>query len=234
MAADGRVEPAVAGQPTLSGQGMNTPASKIDERWMAVRDPQYAIQSVKKAALQGRTRPKWHASGDYGHQWGSAVHELLETAVAAPTADLHSTALLLTEQHELGSERVDELIATARSVMASDVWRRAQSAKRCLSELSLETLSHDGQGRPVIVRGVIDLIFEEPAGWIIVDYKTDDITDADVAGAVEYYRGQLEHYARHWVNITGHATAELGLYFTRIDRYVPCPVSSNFRIHVGE
>jgi ATP-dependent helicase/nuclease subunit A len=71
-----------------------------------------------------------------------------------------------------------------------------------------------------IIRGVIDLIFEEPAGWVIVDYKTDDISEGDLPSAIQYYEGQIQKYAEQWQSTTGFKTSELGLYFTRLDRYV--------------
>ena len=69
---------------------------------------------------------------------------------------------------------------------------------------------------------MIDLIFEEPEGWVIVDYKTDDITDADLPSAVDYYRRQLTHYAECWQAVTGYRVSELGLYFTRVNSYRRC------------
>ena len=129
---------------------------------------------------------------------------------------------MLANQYDLGSGRVDELLTTIRSVMRSDIWERARKSRCCFSELPFETLTHSDDGKPIITRGVIDLLFEEADGWVVVDYKTDDITDADVESAVHYYRPQLNHYAQHWHDSTGYKVAELGLYFTRINLYVPC------------
>ncbi len=67
---------------------------------------------------------------------------------------------------------------------------------------------------------MIDLIFEEPTCWVIVDCKTDDISEGELPSAVDYYRGQIEKYPDQWRDTTGFHTSELGLYFIRIDRYV--------------
>ena len=38
--------------------------------------------------------------------------------------------------------------------------------------------------------------------------------------AINYYRGQIQKYADQWHATTGFRTVELGLYFTRLDRYM--------------
>jgi ATP-dependent helicase/nuclease subunit A len=207
----------------VQGEGS---ADAIRLTWATAREPSYVIESAKEAALKGTSRPRWQARGDYGHKWGSAVHELLEVALKAPAADLQASAHLFSDQYDLGAERVSELLTTVRSVMQSEIWTRAQKANRCFSELPFETLSHSDDSRPVITRGVIDLLFEEADGWVVVDYKTDDITVADVPSAVDYYRPQLAHYAQHWCDTTNDGVSEQGIYFTRINLYVPCTSSS--------
>jgi ATP-dependent helicase/nuclease subunit A len=195
-------------------------AAEICDKWSAAARPSYAIESVKHAALQGRARPNWQASGDYGYQWGSVIHELLEITAKAPTADLRAAAVPLVKHYDLGSERIDELLATVSAVTQSQIWQRSRLADRCYTELPLEIASQDGDLRPLIIRGVIDLIFAEPDGWVVVDYKTDDITAGDIDSAVEYYRPQLVGYADHWQNVTGDQVKERGLYFTRLNSYV--------------
>ena len=74
-------------------------------------------------------------------------------------------------------------------------------------------------GLPTIVRGVIDLAFFEPPGWVIVDYKTDRIAFGQVPAAVEHYRAQVETYADAWQEMLGQPVHERGLYFTHIDVY---------------
>lgn len=205
--------------PKIEDKAITPPASmSVAERWGKAMEPAYAIETAKEAALKGASRPQWESSGEYGYKWGSAIHELLEIATKTPSANMEKAATLLASRFELGSERIEELLDTIRSVTGSDIWRRSQAASRRFSELPIETLSQAEQ-KPVITRGVIDLIFEEPDGWVIVDYKTDDISEADLPSAVQYYRRQLDHYGKHWRDMTAFQVSELGLYFTRIDRY---------------
>ena len=63
---------------------------------------------------------------------------------------------------------------------------------------------------------------EESDGWVIVDYKTDDISETDLENATNFYSPQLKTYGEFWQNITSSPVAELGLYFTKLDRYTVC------------
>lgn len=196
-------------------------AQQIAAKWTRSLSPSYTITTAKKLGLKGKSRPNWEASGDYGHHWGSAVHELLELCYKSSAANLRPTAVRLAADYNIGIDRIDELVTTAQAVTQSDIWKRAQAATRCYSELPFETTITDANGQPQLIRGVIDLVFEESGHWVIVDYKTDDITKEQIDSAVTYYQDQLSTYANHWTTITGLPCKELGLYMTKLDQYVP-------------
>jgi ATP-dependent helicase/nuclease subunit A len=61
-----------------------------------------------------------------------------------------------------------------------------------------------------IVHGVIDLIFREAGGWVIVDYKTDDF-EKDKERKKAYTR-QVELYKKYWEMISGEKVKETSLY----------------------
>lgn len=192
----------------------------IQAKWDASLNPSYSVTSAKTLGLKGSSRVDRDGSGEYGHEWGTAVHELLEVCHKTPTADLLSTATRLARDNNIRTERIPELIATVESVLASDIWKRAQAAQRCYSELPFETTDLDQDGQPLLIRGVIDLIFEEPDGWIIVDYKTDDLQATQLSAVLEEHRGQLTQYSRIWTAITSLPIKSTGLYFTRLNQYV--------------
>ncbi|MCC7334623.1 MAG: UvrD-helicase domain-containing protein [Pirellulaceae bacterium] len=211
-------DPPMFGDATAIVDANTISQEQITAKWSATLTPSYAITTAKKLGLKGKTRPSWEVSGDYGHAWGSAVHELLEICHKSPTVDLRATALRLVKEYDLGIHRVDEVVTTAQSVAKSEIWNRAQASARCYSELPFETTA-TVVGMPTIIRGIIDLIFEEANGWVIVDYKTDDLNPKDVQEATEFYRGQLEQYSYYWQDMTSLPIAEMGLYFTRTSDY---------------
>lgn len=61
-----------------------------------------------------------------------------------------------------------------------------------------------------LLQGVIDCAFKENDSWVLVDYKTDYITDEDAF--IQRYAMQLEWYARALERITGVAVKEMWLY----------------------
>jgi ATP-dependent helicase/nuclease subunit A len=192
------------------------------DKWLAALVPSYEIRTAKELGLHGKPRPSWKASGDYGYQWGSALHELLEICDKRPGQQLRPIAIQLISQHGLASDRLEELLSTAEAVTKSTIWQRAQKSVERFSELPIEFFeATEGQSASLkrLVRGVIDLIFREAEGWVIVDYKTDDLSLADLPHAIDVYRGQLLEYARIWRACTGQPVKTLGLYFSRLNRY---------------
>ena len=75
-------------------------------------------------------------------------------------------------------------------------------------------------GLPTVLRGVIDLVFQEDAGWVIVDYKSERVETGDLPALVKYYKPQIEAYARVWERVVGQSVTESGLFFTHTASYV--------------
>lgn len=195
-------------------------------RWTELQKPSYTVVAAKEEALKGVSRPRWEASGEYGHRWGSAVHQLLEILGRDEQVDLQRHAEDAARQYELPVERLDELMETVQAVTRSELWQRSRQAGRRLVELPLD-IRRENMPQPTLVRGVIDLMFEEPDGWVMADYKSDDVDSSQLVEATNYYRPQLDAYAAAWDQATGLPLKERGLYFTRIDRYVAVGPASN-------
>ena len=197
---------------------------QIEETWTALRSPSYAVVAAKSAALKESKRPRWRTSGEYGAGWGSAIHALLEIKMNQPDVQLNSLARQYAEQFDLGTERVDELMATVNSVVSSDIWARSKRGSKLYTEIPFESFSDETNSTPLptITRGVIDLCFEESDGWVIVDYKTDDLAETDLEKAADFYAPQLKNYAEIWQNITNTTVAEIGRYFTKLNHYQIC------------
>jgi ATP-dependent helicase/nuclease subunit A len=83
----------------------------------------------------------------------------LITAVAA----LHARILAATEH-----ERTAAIIAVS-AALESPLMQRAARALECRREVPVMHRLADG----TIARGIADLVFREPSGWMIVDFKTD-------------------------------------------------------------
>ncbi len=190
----------------------------IAERWPDLIKPTYEILSAKTSGIAGARRHTSQSGSEYGVLWGTALHQLLDVCHKQPQLDLQLSAAIAAQENQLEPDRVQELMDTARSVIASNIWQRAIRSKRSFSELPFD----DASQTRTIVRGVIDLVFEEDDGWVIVDYKSDDITASEISKLTTYYQGQLEQYAQTWQRLIGQPVKETGLYLTRLGLYVPC------------
>lgn len=202
-------------EPSITLEALN---SQIDNKWTSLTKPTYSVVAAKSIAMKESGQPTWHASGEYGASWGSALHALLEIKMKHDDADLVSFARQIAQQFELGTDRVSELVASVHSVTASEIWARSKHATKLYTEVPFES-TKISNGVPTITRGVIDLCFEETNGWVIVDYKTDDITPANLMEATNFYATQLRSYAEFWTTTTGTKVTESGIYFTKLSNY---------------
>ncbi len=77
-----------------------------------------------------------------------------------------------------------------------------------------EKIRPNETAEPVLIQGVLDCLVETPKGFIIIDYKTNNIKAADVHRLTEHYRLQLEIYAKAVGEILNQPIAAAWLYFT--------------------
>ncbi|MEN6559677.1 MAG: UvrD-helicase domain-containing protein [Acidobacteriota bacterium] len=155
-----------------------------------------------------------------------------------------------------GPADAGELAAHVGGILRSPFWTRAMRAGRRLYEVPFSVVVGPGEpgyedlaaavgpvpaagGRPVVpvpgapisLAGAVDLLFEEPDGWVIADYKTDrlpaavegagaDDREKALAALAGHYRPQVRLYTRFWGRITGEKVKESGLYFTALDRWI--------------
>lgn len=86
----------------------------------------------------------------------------------------------------------------------------------------LENLEYGGRynDETIKLQGIIDLYFDEGDDIILVDYKTDRVTEDTVDEIVERYRVQLDYYGRAIEQITKKKVKGKYLYLFGIDREV--------------
>ncbi|MFC5467096.1 helicase-exonuclease AddAB subunit AddA [Cohnella suwonensis] len=70
-----------------------------------------------------------------------------------------------------------------------------------------------GSGETVIIQGVIDCLFDEDGGLVLVDYKTDELRGGGAKEAAEKHRFQVEKYGEAVERIVGKPLKEAYVYF---------------------
>jgi ATP-dependent helicase/nuclease subunit A len=197
------------------------------ERRAASARPTYAVASVTGMAHTGPA-PDWERTGR-GMSWGRVLHRLLEALIRDEALDVRAYAANLLAEEDRPAGDLNEVVKTAQGVRDSALWARAARAKSRLVEVpfALEVpraeLGLDNGPAQTLLRGAIDLVFEEDAGWVLVDYKSDTVAD-NLDALVAFYSPQVAAYRRYWERLTGRP-ARAGLFFLETGREVWLPVT---------
>lgn len=193
--------------------------SAVDRRREEISRPTYSILAAAQTADDYEERSLVR---EEGAEWGDLIHALLESALRNIDGDLSAIASRLIQDRGLNSAWAAAALRMANAVRSSEIWERAICANPRLAEVPF-CVSHTGgdslDSLPTICRGVIDLVFKEKEGWVIVDYKTDLSARENVASLIDYYRPQIRNYARIWRQIANEPVREAGLFFTEINQF---------------
>ena len=192
-------------------------SESIEATWRQALEPTYATAGAKERVVTGGEE---FTGTPHGTRWGQAIHLILESCMDEPDPALEALARSAIRSEDLPEEMAEEAVQAARSVTESEIWHRALSSERCLTEVPFRRLI-EGEDLPLISRGVIDLAFREADGWIIVDYKTDDTEVNDIGALTTHYAPQLRAYREAWEECAGEEVKETAIYFTHCSSYVP-------------
>lgn len=153
-----------------------------------------------------------------GRDRGSALHYVLEQLVngIGDGGVIDETALISQAlvDFELASVCREEFVGIVERFKESDLWKRLNGAFERFVEVPFSIKIQEGHrlydlyrgdaNVPIILTGVIDLIFKEADGWVVVDYKSDRLfRDEDYQLLNIAYLSQLESYAVIFSELTG-------------------------------
>lgn len=214
-----------------------------------LKQPTYAHVSVTGLTKKAGDIPEWSSEG-HGMTFGSLVHQGIEAVGKGLSADaLQSYMQMIGAQLQLTVEISKEAYLAVTAVIGSDLWQRALGAKKRLYEVRLTVrkepdeigLAETGGSSPdevaaakecsavstVFLEGVIDFLFEEEDGWVLVDFKTDRFDEDKVESFLRFYKPQVMAYAKEWSGTFGYKVKEAGLYFTDHHKYVVLSNNNN-------
>ena len=197
----------------------------VAARWVAERAalveegsyrPYVPIAAVK-AALRDAPAEGIAEASPTGRHFGSLVHRVLEwiSLEDATAPQVRATAAALAPSFGLDAEAGRRAGEAAWSALGLPVMSRARTARRVWRELPL--VFPDGSD---LIEGVIDLVFEEEAGLVIVDYKTDRITPDQAVAQAAHHAPQLQLYGRGLAQAWGMPVVERLVLFTSIGQSV--------------
>jgi len=171
--------------------------------------------SVTKAALR-QAPPGVTAEGSTGgRDFGSLVHRILEWVPLDEPERVRGMAEALAPSFGLDAAEADRATTAAERALRLPVMQRARTATRLWRELPL--WFPDGAE---LLEGVIDLVFEEDGGLVIVDYKTDGIAAEQALAQAAHHAPQLQLYGRGLAQALGLPVRERLVLFTSIGQVV--------------
>ena len=124
---------------------------------------------------------------------GTAAHKFMQFAdYNAAEASVKNEIERLAEWEFISSEEADALdVKKLEIFFASSVYNRIKKAVMLKREYKF-MVEYPYEDDTTIVQGIADCIFEEPDGIVILDFKTDRVSDVNTL--TELYKGQLEVY----------------------------------------
>ena len=229
-----RAAPTAEARP-LSAEEVSEAEANIAVRVSASRELTYYARGAREYALsQGTGRGAIAESrvdffeavttageGEHGVEWGTVIHALLDLSARNPEAGLVRLAEAILPEYGLDAGLAPAAAGTVRSVTRSEIWRRAQESECHLTEVPFHIEVEDESALPTLLRGVIDMVFKEEDGWVLVDYKTDSLKNASAEELAKKYAPQLLVYRDAWQKCTGEKVCETAIYFIDNSSYFP-------------
>ena len=191
------------------------PLSESEEDAETKRVPEEIVSPLRLSELPAR--PTFMEEKQLtGADRGTLVHRALSLI---PLQTLRGAESLPRAVHQAVHELVERGVFSGEELMAlnlrgvvgfyeSELGQRLLRSDLVRREWSFNLLMDDAGG--TLLQGVIDCVFMETDGWVLVDYKTDRISDEEAF--CQRYAMQLEWYARALERITGQPVKEMWLY----------------------
>ncbi|MCB9852866.1 MAG: helicase-exonuclease AddAB subunit AddA [Phycisphaerales bacterium] len=193
-------------------------ASELKRRWNLLEepdDPAVAMPTGKPKAKYPRQfrmpAITGAAAAPATTQIGTWTHELLQRIDLAQPCDRANIEQQLTGMvaaRHFTSEQAQAIDLDAVTwFFASDLGQRLRNpATRVLREWPFVLAADPRRYRPeaapqdaddlLLVRGIVDCLFDDGAGWEVLDYKTDRVTGDALHERAREYAGQVQIYAQ--------------------------------------
>jgi len=212
-----RLKPTPA--PTLPPEALE--AARHHEKWKAAVQTRAEQLSAGRRILTGsglvdaayiqRNAKDAGASSSNARDLGSLVHRLMEIVNIQAPGDL--TAYAEAEARGLGLTSADarEAVGLVQRALAHPlIAGRAAHAERLYREVPFAFTEGD-----TLFEGYADLVFMEKDGPVIVDYKTDSVTESEAEEHARRYAPQAEIYTRAISAALGKPVKEFHFLFIR-------------------
>lgn len=222
--------------PHMSATNLRSKQSVSElKRMVEIRDEASSIDILRRHQKPVYNRPQFMQSRELSPaERGTAMHTVMQHISfgdGVPSEEDVKELLSMLVHKEILTEEQERAISLDNIVgfFQSDLGKRLVHAANIQREIPfsmsvpLSEISETGEGAPeetILVQGVIDCVFRDESGIVLLDYKTDGIHDRYKDGfrearpiLEERYRVQIELYTRALESIWKETVSEKYLYF---------------------
>ena len=165
-----------------------------------------------------------------GISYGNAIHSVLQYIRFSECGSVESI------RNEINRLEHEQLITAEQSKLADSErlftffntsWgKKIQNSNHVIREFKFSVLEDaskyydDAIDEKVLLQGVVDCAIIEDDGIVVLDFKTDRVTDETLSDAVQKYKSQVCAYANALTRIYNKPIRSALLYFFELNRFV--------------
>lgn len=196
-----------------------------------IKDAEAAENTKEVSSAMRKWRAASFASKETdGREYGTAIHAAMQFIRYECCLDeLHVRQEIDRMVDQGFLKRGDAELIDYKKIAAffdTEIGGKLRSGTACVREFKFSVLD-DGEkygdglkGEQVLLQGVVDCALLEEDGIIILDFKTDFVTEDNLASIVAKYRTQVETYGDAMERIYQLPIKRKLLYFFRLNRFV--------------
>ena len=193
-----------------------------------LKDQEIAEGTYSKSEKDHFRMPSFLGNERKGKEYGTLIHlvmQHIDFAHCSCTEELLSQVRQLQELGFITQEQASQIPTDQiLSFLHSRNGKRILSGKEVLREFKFSILRDPEdpmlQGEKILLQGVIDCALVEEDGIVLVDFKTDYVTEKTISSIADQYTLQVKAYVSAIERIYEKPVKEAYLYFFRMNTFV--------------
>jgi ATP-dependent helicase/nuclease subunit A len=193
------------------------------------KDREAAENTAVRRKIKFRS-PSFLKAEPNSKEYGTAIHAFMQYvrySACNTVSDVKNEIRRLTDRKLLTQEQADAINPDhILAFFATELGRKLCQGCEVIREFKFSILD-DGEayvdgmiGERVLLQGVVDCALIEEDGIILLDFKSDRVTENTIFSVAESYRPQVATYARALERIFAKPVKSAQLYFFRLNRFV--------------
>ncbi len=193
------------------------------------KDEEAAQFTVRKKETSAWRQPSFRTPQQHGKEYGNAMHgamQFINYAACGDSAGVKEELKRLEDCKYLSPQQVQ--MVNAEKIAAffqTELGCRLRSSENVIREFKFSILEDAAKydpacaGEQILLQGVVDCALVEEDGIILLDFKTDYVTEQTLPEIVRKYTPQVTAYAEALSRIYGKRVKQKLLYFFHMDGF---------------